>query len=214
MAEAASDPRVRTVRVGALAGLATCVVYPMLIFVPLPDVATVVLASAMGPLFGVASWGLRQLLRLHRPSLAADLGAISNALAGALLTAMLLVQIAVGIRTGEKPGRESVAIWLGLDVAWDVYGGLGTLLLAFAMLSHPRLGRIVGLAGIAVAAMLLAFNLWTFPTPPGEAGLIDAGPLVGAWYLVVSILMLRAMPWVRAACGDATAPAQQAASTL
>jgi hypothetical protein len=92
--------------------------------------------------------------------------------------------------------------------------GLGTLLLAIAMLSHPRLGRIVGLAGIAVAVVLLAFNLYTFPTPPGDAGLFDAGPVVGLWYLVVSVLMLRAMPWVRAACGGAAAPTARGASAV
>ena len=33
------------------------------------------------------------------------------------------------------------AIWLGLDVAWDAYIGLGTLFLALAMLRHPRVEK-------------------------------------------------------------------------
>jgi hypothetical protein len=207
---AESDPalRSRIILVGALCGLAACAVYPILIFSDLPDAAAAALASAMGPLLGVASVGLREFLTVHRRTVAADLGAASNALAGALLTAMLLVQIAVGIRTGGKPSREAVAVWLGLDVAWDVYGGLGTLLFAFASLRHPRLGRIVGGAGIALAVLLLALNLWTFPTPPAEAGLIDVGPFVAAWYLVVAVLVLRSRRWASFAAGAERATAR------
>ncbi len=33
---------------------------------------------------------------------------------------------------------------------------------------------------------------WTFPVPPREAGWFDAGPMVGAWFTVVSVLTWRA----------------------
>ena len=36
------------------------------------------------------------------------------------------------------------------------------------MLGHPRLGRIVGSAGMLTAAALLAFNFATFPVPPAD----------------------------------------------
>ena len=152
----------------------------------------------MGPLLGVASWGLREFLNLDKRRPAADLGALSNALAGALLTAMLLIQIATGIRSGDKPSSDAVSIWLGLDVAWDVYVGLGTLLLAFCAIRHPRLGYVVGTAGMVIAIALLALNLYTFPTPPGEAGLVDLGPLVGLWYLIVTVMVFASLSWARA----------------
>lgn len=151
--------RVRVIQCGAAAGLATCAVYPLLLFAPLPALATVVLAASMGPLLGVASWGLREFLTLEKRTLAADLGAVANALAGALLTAMLLVQFAVGVRSGDKPGKDAVSIWLGLDVAWDVYIGLGTSLFALAALRHPRFGLLVGGAGLLIGAGLIALNL-------------------------------------------------------
>ena len=44
---------------------------------------------------------------------------------------------------------------------------------------------------------LLALNLSTFPTPPGEAGLIDLGPLLGIWYLLVTIKIELALRWVK-----------------
>jgi hypothetical protein len=182
---------------GAMAGLATCVVYPLILLGPLPDRATVVLAALMGPLLGVASWGLRQFLVLDRPRASADLGALGNALAGALVTAMLLVQAAAGMRGGGRPGAGTQAVWLGLDVAWDVYLGLGTLLFAVSMLRHPRLGPVIGGVGILVALGLLGLNLATFPVPPANAGLIDLGPVVGLWYLVVTLVVFRSLPWAR-----------------
>lgn len=187
------------IRVGIAAGFGTCVVYPLLIFVTLPDALTATLASLMGPLVGISGWGLRELITLDRRRVSADLGAAGNALAGALLTAMLLVQIAAGMRAGgERVDPGLVSVWLGLDVAWDIYIGLGTLFFAFAMLKHPRLGAVLGSIGLVLALLLLVLNFWTFPQPPGEAGLIDVGPLVAAWYLAVTIMSLRALPWVRA----------------
>lgn len=191
---------VALVRLGGIAGLATCAVYPVLVFAPLPRLASVVLASAMGPLLGAASFGLRTFLSLDRRRTSADLAAAANALAGALLTAMLLVQLAVKSRSTGRPSQEIVSIWLGLDVAWDLYLGAGTLLFGLAAFGHPRLGRLWGGAGILVAVLLLAFNLWTFPAPPADAGLADLGPLTGLWYLTVSIRMLLSNRWVREAC--------------
>jgi hypothetical protein len=191
------DDPLAVIRWGAAAGLATCVVYPLMIFVPLPALPTVLLASSMGPLLGIASWGLREFLNLEKRRRASDLAALSNALAGALFSAMILVQLAAG-RRNEHPGTDAVSIWLGLDVAWDVYIGLGTLLFAVCALRHPRLGVIVGVAGVAIAAGLLALNLYTFPTPPAEAGLVDLGPAVGLWYLVVTVMLLWSLRWARA----------------
>ena len=190
---------VRTVAIGAFAGLATCVVYPAIVFIPWEGepLMAIVLAASMGPLLGIASWGGRTFLQLDRPRPSADLAALSNALAGALLTAMFLVQLATQMRT-ERLTREAEAIWLGLDVAWDVYLGLGTLVFALNAYTHPRLGRVIGAAGILIAVTLLALNLVTFPVPPGNAGLFDAGPLVGVWYLVMTIQMFRSLDWVRA----------------
>jgi hypothetical protein len=119
---------------------------------------------------------------------------------------MLLVQLAVRARVsgGEVP-PELIAVWLGLDVAWDVYVGLGTGLFALAMLHHPRFGATFGIAGVLIAAVLLALNLGTFPTPPADAGLFDAGPLVGLWYVAVSVQAWRSLGWAKASLTAAAA---------
>ena len=183
---------------GIGAGLVTCLVYPLVSAAPLPRVVLVVLASVLGPSLAVASLGLREALRLHRDSVVTDLGALFNVLAGALFEVMLLVQLAVRLRaTGEVLSQQTLGVWLGMDVAWDVYIGLGTGCFAFAMLGHPRFGRIMGFAGLVLAAAVLALNLSTFPTPPAEAGLVDVGPAIGLWYLAATILMWRSMPWLK-----------------
>jgi hypothetical protein len=55
----------------------------------------------------------------------------------------------------------------------------------------------MGIVGLVLAATLLGLNLFTFPTPPAEAGLIDVGPAIGLWYLAGTILMWRSISWVK-----------------
>lgn len=154
--------------------------------------------ACFGPALGVASYGLRRLLDLDTPLLSSALGSLLNALAGVLFSAMALVQLAVRYSAGgDKVSSAFIAIWLGLDVAWDAYVGLGTICFALAMLQHPRFGRIFGVFGMAIGAGLLALHLYTFPTPPQNAGLVDLGPALGLWYLLVTIQMWRSLSWAR-----------------
>lgn len=202
--------RLALVRAGARAGLATCFVYPAIISRALPEGALVVFIAAMGPLLGVASLGLREMLRFDRPSIAADLGAVFNLLAGALLTAMFFVQVA----TPRARSRDIEPVWAGLDLAWDVYLALGTFAFALAAWRHPRYGRVVGASGALVATALLALNLWTAPTPPASAGLVDLGPAVGFWYFVVTLISLRSLGWARSRVVELEAAVRQLAFEL
>jgi hypothetical protein len=195
----ANYSRARSVFIGAIAGVATCATYPALVVVPLPLELAAVLGAAFGPLLGAASWGLREFFALWRRTLATDLAAAANAIAGALFSAMVLVQLAVEERTDDDPSDEVEAVWLGLDVAWDAYIGLGTILFAAAALGHPRLGRSYAIPGFAIGVALLALNLASFPTPPADAGSVDVGPLVGIWYFALTIVMFRSGPWAREA---------------
>lgn len=180
------------------AGIATCIVYPALVFVPLPRLVTVTFAASVGPLLGIASVGLFRFVRLHQPSLLAELAAISNFAAGCLFTTMLLVQLAVRIRaTGQVIDDQTKAVWLGMDVAWDVYVGIGTAMFAWAMRRHPRFGLAFTCSGLLLAALLLGSNLYAFPEPPGSSGLFDLGPFVGLWYAAVTIQMWRSLSWAR-----------------
>jgi len=191
------------IRLGIAAGFFACIAYPLMVFAHLPKLATTTLAACFGPALAVACFGLRRLLDLEKPRLMSALGFVLNALAGALFSAMVLVQMAVWYSTkGAAVPSYVTAIWLGLDVAWDGYIGLGTLCFAIAMWRHVRFGKVFALTGLAIALALLALNFYTFPEPPGSAGLIDLGPVVGLWYLVVTIQMWRSLTWARTAAGQ------------
>jgi hypothetical protein len=183
------------VRAGVIGGLWACLAYPAAIFVPLPLGMSAALAASFGPALALGCVGLWRLIRLHPGSVAAAAAAGLNA----LFTAMLLVQMAIGVATGDHTERSLQAVWLGLDVAWDAYVGVGTALFGFSMLRHPRFGRVFGGTGLAIALGLLCFNLYTFPTPPNRAGLVDLGPAVGMWYFVVTLRTWQSLGWAQSA---------------
>jgi hypothetical protein len=186
------------VKIGIIFGFVTCLAYPLAVFGHLPKLVTVTLVACFGPSLGVASFGLRRLLDWERPTISSSLGLMLNALGGALFSVMAFVQLAVGYSAGtDKVSSQFVAIWLGLDVAWDAYIGIGTVCFSLAMLRHPRFGPIFSVLGIGIGAGLLALHLYTFPTPPQNAGLIDLGPALGLWYLAVTIQMWRSLGWAR-----------------
>lgn len=187
----------------AVAGIAALVSYGLLLGVaaPLPVQVLLVFGFAFG--LTVASLGLYHAVAAPVAPRLALVATVANVVGAGQLTAMLLVQLAV--REYEPaPGRAFVAIWLGLDVAWDLYVGVGTLAFAWCLLRHPAFRYWIGVPGMAIAAVLLGLNVLTFPLPPGDAGAFDAGPLVGLWYLAVMIQMAR-LAW-RARSGEPPGP--------
>jgi hypothetical protein len=160
----------------------------------------------------LASVGLYHLLKLREKTVTAQIAAGANIIAGSIVNMMLVVQLAISISMRDYMDKAADAttkstlelIWkavdkvqLGLDVSWDVFIAIGTLLFAMNMLAHPRFGKILGGIGALLAVLLLGFNLYTFPIPPANANLIDFGPFVGLWYLIISIQMLRSVKWAQ-----------------
>ena len=192
-----SNLAIPLIRIGIVAGFVASLFYPLMLFAPLPGIVTAWLAALLGPAIGVASIGLDQRIQLDTPSALARLGAFFNFTAGALFCAMLMVQLTVRMNAaGSSFDPDLVGVWLGLDLAWDVYIGLGTLAFGIAMWRHPRFGIWFGATGIVLALALLILNGATLPTPPAEAGSIDVGPAVGIWYLAVTIQTWRSLRWI------------------
>lgn len=204
-----SDRLIRQWKIlGVFSGLSVCIIYPLLITVSMPTVLQVTLAAAFGALLIVASIALYNILGAETKPISLQLAPIFNTLAGAAGATMLIVQLAIADRWDSLKGRtENPAdiaiidwsgkmVWsvnLGQDVAWDVFIAIGTFLFAWNMRGDRRFGRILGYSGMIVALCLLIFNLLTFPTPPGDGGLIDLGPFVGFWYLLVTVAMWRTL---------------------
>jgi hypothetical protein len=199
------------IKAGAICGIITSLIYPLLIFVQMPLIVTAVLAAAMGLLLSLASIGLYQMLKIYRKTVKLQIAVLFNVIAGVILNLMFMVQLTVRefmqgyiVQATNEYAKETYQmIWksvdkvqLGMDLSWDVYLSVGTFLFALSMLSHPRFGKIFGWLGISFALLLISFNFISFPVPPGEAGLIDFGPAIGLWYLAVAIRILFSMKWV------------------
>jgi hypothetical protein len=190
------------IRLGIISGLLSSIIYPALIFIPLPSVLQVTLVMAWGPLLGISAAGLYYFITLNKKTVSLQIALISQVIAGVLVTLMLIVQMSLQF---SKPDNVDVEIWnsinhiqLGIDVAWDLFIFLSTFLFALNMFSHPKLGRVFSISGVLVSVLLIVFNILSFPTPPAEADSIDMGPLVGLWGLAVTITILLNYRWIDA----------------
>jgi hypothetical protein len=202
-------PSLKAIVAGIVGGFCAVAAYTLIVIgdlIGLPKFAAIMLAACFGPLLLVASYGLRDCIRLNGPSVSAELGFVFNSAAAALVTAMFLVQIGVGDAFPPLQDRDAAAVvtvhmvdrvQLSLDMAWDVFATMGAVLFGLSMLSHPRLGRLLGALGITVGSALFALNLCAFPRQPTEIGWPDLGPALGAWYLLVSLALCLGLGWIR-----------------
>lgn len=174
---------------GALAGLVGIASYVVLIAASVSAPLSATLAALFCFGFSLASIGLYLgVLRVAAPQLGL-LAAGANVLATVELLAMLLVQIAVK-QAVPRPAPELTAIWLGLDVAWDLFGAVGTVLFGLALWRYVPFSRALSVVGVIAGALLLVLNVATFPVPPANAGSFDMGPFVALWYVAVCVRVL------------------------
>lgn len=179
------DLTVSWARVGVVAGFLAVVSYTLISALSPPLGLGLVLVSVFGPSLGVASVGLYHILRLETRTVALDLGVASNVVAGVAVTLMFFAQLglkewfASHVAGGKFDVAKAVAdadlatakgVYLGLDVAWDLFIVLGTVLLAWSMRGHVRFGGLFTWSGLAIATALLVLNLLVFPEPPSTRG--------------------------------------------
>jgi hypothetical protein len=199
-------------RLGVVCGVLAVVVYALTQAVTLPLLPTLVLVCSFGPLLAIGSAGLWELLGLHRRTATLDIGLVANLAAGVAVTLMFLAQLGleawfeaglggsaqqVSPEVAEAAFQAGNGIQLGLDVAWDVFLAIGTAMLAWNMREHPRFGRAYAATGLLLAVALIGLNLAAFPENPGRAGWIDLGPLIGVWYLWVTLRMAASLRWAQ-----------------
>ena len=202
MSNARDDELAGWTRIAIVSGFLACFVYPLAVYVPLPRIAQVALGASFGPSLAVASVALAHILRMYRRTPSVELAAICNSLAGALVTAMIIVQLAINYSTAPAVDEQLTELFkrrmwdvvLGLDVSFDVFIGLATLLFALNMMHDPRFGRVIGWTGAFISVvMLLGVNFYFFPDPPRDHGFPEIGLFVGFWYLWVVLLIIRSL---------------------
>ncbi len=189
MDDAVALPDRRWAMWSGIIGLIGIPSYALLVFADVPLAIGVVLTFTFAFGLAVSSLGLHLgVTRRVAPNIGM-VASIATIVGTAQLVAMLLVQMAVRAAAGH-PSKEFIAIWLGLDVAWDLFAGTGLLLFGVALAMVPGFSRLLGWAGVVLSGTLLVLNIAYFPAPPGEAGSVDVGPFVALWYLVVMIRVL------------------------
>ncbi len=201
-------------RLGIVCGLLAVLTYTMTQVASLPLTPTLLVVCSFGPFLAIGCAGLYELLRLHRRTATLDIALVANIAAGVAVTMMFLAQLGlkewlasglggsaqhIGATVSGATHEPANGIQLGLDVAWDVFLAIGTAAFAWNMRDHPRFGWIFAGSGLVIAVALLALNLSAFPQNPGDAGLIDVGPLVGLWYLGVTVRMAQSLHWAETA---------------
>jgi hypothetical protein len=75
----------------------------------------------------------------------------------------------------------------GMDVVFDIFVTISWILFGINIARKTTSRKILGWITCLLSLGLLTLNMITFPTAPAEAGLIDLGPFLGLWILVVYI---------------------------
>jgi len=201
----------RSVRLGAAAGVVALTMYLARTFVPMPDAVHTACFTLFGPALVFAYTGLHPLMQLGGPSLAGRLATVAGIIGGATNMMFAVVQLntlhvlRAAIAAAET--AEAKAEWRhilhgvftvqnGLNITMDFFIDLSALLYAVVMWRHPAFGRAISLASIALVGPHLVMKAITFPDAPAAAGLFDAGPLVGVWFALVMVCVIR---WLRRA---------------
>ena len=83
--------------------------------------------------------------------------------------------------------RGANRVQAGLDVAFDIFITISLILFGVNLARSSRLPSALGIVMSIVAGALLILNMITFPDAPAESGLIDLGPYLGLWMLIVYI---------------------------
>jgi hypothetical protein len=75
---------------------------------------------------------------------------------------------------------------LGLDVAWDMLIGTALICSGAAMRRRGGLGLGWALLSVFLGISLIVLNAATFPSPPADRGLIDIGPFIGVFVMILA----------------------------
>jgi hypothetical protein len=178
------------------------------------------LVFGIGPVAIVGVLGIQEFLKSSASAFALRVAITFLVIAFALFNLMLVVQQMVRLQFRQFRSETADAatigsldavfkgtnlIQQGIDVSFDVFYCLGIIVLSAVIYRHRDLGRILGGLGIISAAGLLVLNLWTFPYPPANSGLIDLGPITGVWWLLVCVQIQRVLRRARVSEGGAGA---------
>jgi hypothetical protein len=187
-------------KIGALSGIVSILFYVSAVAIPLPDPLPRLMAFTFPLLWIVSYMGFYHFLKKDRHTPTLEIAYIFGIIGSALACSLLVVQQAnfmwhneamEAAQTAEAEGllkaafRGANRVQAGLDVAFDIFITIAMMLFGINLAKSPKLPAFLGIGMVIIAGTLLVLNMITFPTAPAESGLIDAGPFLGLWMLIV-----------------------------
>jgi hypothetical protein len=176
--------------------------YILAIVLPWPETqlgtSTALLVVSAWPILSIVySYGLYSFVAAERESTANRLAFVFAVTAFTTVLGMIVVQFAVGAGIGEiskgleEPTTNALRrglrmIDLGLDVAWDMLIGTALIFSGAAIRRRSGLGLGWAIPSVVLGMALIVLNAATFPWPPGDHGLVDIGPFIGLFVILLA----------------------------
>ena len=185
---------------GGISGVFGTILYVAAIAIPFPPLLTYILAMCWPILSIIFVFALYKYIALEHQSAFSQLALIMACIAFAMVALMISVQMSVRLGITEYLTttpvenkdvfvliRKSVRmVDMGIDVAWDIFIGVSLIFLGIAIKSHKSFGIWWASAAMILAVALLVLNLITFPWPPDSRELMDVGPAIGLFIIILS----------------------------
>ncbi|MFS4446809.1 hypothetical protein [Maribacter sp. 2307UL18-2] len=189
---------------GAIAGILSIVLYiASAAFSFLPDAVSRLFAFAFPLLWIISFMGLYRFLSEDYLGASLQTAFLFGVIGGAIACTFLVIQqgnlvwyeqVMQGTLS-EEAKQLNKAILLGvdkvqtyMDIVFDIFISIAWILFGLNIARSPSFSPILGYLGSLIALGLLVFNLYTFPFPPADSGLLDLGPFLGLWALVFYVL--------------------------
>ena len=189
-------------KIGGISGIVSIIFYVSAVLIPMPDAIPRLMAFTFPLLWIISYMALYHFLKKEKHTPTLEIAYIFGVIGAAIACSFLVIQQANFIwhneamevaKTDEAKALLKAAfravnrVQAGLDVAFDIFITIATILFGINMARSSKLPSFLGIVMSIIAGTLLVLNMITFPVGPAEAGLIDVGPFLGIWMMVVYI---------------------------
>lgn len=185
---------------GSIAGILSIILYiAAAAFSFLPDPISRLFAFAFPLLWIVSFVGLYRFLSEDYLGASLQIAFLFGVIGGAIACTFLVIQQgnlvwyeqAMQSALSEEARHLNKTVFLAvdkvqtyMDIVFDICISIAWILFGLNIARSPHFSRILGYIGSLIALGLLVFNLYTFPFPPADSGLLDIGPFLGLWALI------------------------------
>jgi len=190
---------------GAMAGILATLVYLIIYFLEISARADLLAGLIFGFSIGITTAGIYSFVKLNNNCMCLQAGAVLGIFAA--FTYILNTTVFQSLHTplegilvqGDQSFVYSLTnrIQLGLSMSWELLFAGSIFALSIAFFKQPRPGKIISLLGILLALLLIFTNIYYFPEVEDAKQFFGLGPLLPAWHLLVSILIINSFRWIK-----------------